>query len=194
MTKSSLDNLERFYARNRHEWHQWLSENHNTSPGVWLIYYKKNNTQKSVEYEDAVQEALIFGWIDSKVNALDEERYMQVFTPRKQGSTWSKLNKNRIERLIEKKLMKPAGLKKVNAAKKDGSWTFLDDIEDLIVPEDLKKTLNKNITAIENFNSFNDSHKKQILYWVASAKMRKTRKRRIKMIFEAALENKMPFN
>ena len=104
MANSSRDNLEHFYARNRQEWHKWLSQNHKTSPGVWLIYHKKNNAQKSIEYEDAVQEALIFGWIDSKVNALDEERYMQVFTPRKQGSTWSKLNKNRIECLIEKNL------------------------------------------------------------------------------------------
>lgn len=189
-----MDSLERYYAKNRQEWRQWLNKNHETSPGVWLIYHKKNSDETSVEYEDAVQEALSFGWIDSKVNALDDQRYMQVFTPRKPGSTWSKLNKKRVELLIEKNLMKPAGLEKVEAAKKDGSWTFLDDIEDLIVPEDLKKALNKNKTAIENFNSFGDSHKKQILYWVASAKMRETRINRIKIIFEAALENKKPFN
>lgn len=194
MTKSSLDNLERYYAKNRKEWHQWLSENHKNSPGIWLIYYKKNSNTPSVEYEDAVQEALSFGWIDSKVNSLDEERYMQVFTPRKPGSTWSKLNKKRVERLIKKGLMKPAGIEKVEAAKKNGSWAFLDDIEDMIVPEDLKKALNINKHAKENYESFNDSHKKQILYWVATAKRDNTRTRRIKKTVKAAMENKIPFD
>jgi uncharacterized protein YdeI (YjbR/CyaY-like superfamily) len=193
MPKSYLDKLERYYAKNRQEWHNWLSENHETSKGVWLIYHKKNSEKSSVSYEDAVQEALIFGWIDSKVNALDEERYMQVFTPRKPGSTWSKSNKKRIRHLIDNDLMKPAGMEKVKAAKKDGSWTFLDDIEDMIVPEDLKKAFNKNKTAAREFHSFGDSEKKQILYWVASAKRHETRDRRIKKIVKAAIGKKTPF-
>ena len=182
MPNSSLDKMGRYYAKNRQEWHNWLSENHETSPGVWLIYHKKNSEKSSVSYDDAVEEALSFGWIDSKVNALDEERYMQVFTPRKPGSTWSKLNKMRVGRLIEEGLMKPAGMEKVEAAKKDGSWTFLDNIEDLKVPEDLKKAINKNQAAARNFNSFGDSKKKQILYWVCSAKRQETRDKRIKKI------------
>lgn len=194
MSKSVLDSFQRYYAKNRQEWHEWLSKNHETSPGVWLIYHKKNSDKVSVEYEDAVQEALIFGWIDSKVNALDEKRYMQVFTPRKPGSIWAKSNKKRVKRLIEKGLMKPAGLEKVEAAKKDGSWTFLDDIEDMVVPEDLTRALNKNKTAKENFESFTDSHKKQILYWIASAKRHDTRIKRIKLTVESALENKKPFD
>ena len=140
---NSLDQLEDFYAKNRQEWHQWLDENHSSSPGVWIIYYKKNSDKPRVEYEEAVEEALSFGWIDSKVKVLDEERYMQVFTPRKQGSNWSKTNKNRVKKLIENGLMQPAGQEKVDAAKKDRSWNFLDDIEDLIIPEDLKQTLNR---------------------------------------------------
>lgn len=193
MAKSSLDSLERYYAKNRQEWHQ-LSENHETSPGVWLVYHKKNSPKSSVSYEDAVQEAIIFGWIDSKVNALDEERYMQVFTPRKPGSNWSKSNKNRVQHLIRRGLMKTAGLKKVKAAKKDGSWNFLNDIENLVVPEDLKKALNKNKTATKNFNSFTDSHKKQILYWIGTAKKHDTRLKRIKVTVKAAKENKKPFD
>jgi len=189
-----LDQLERYYARNREEWHHWLSENHETSPGVWLIYHKKNSMKSSVSYEDAVQEALSFGWIDSKVNALDDERYMQVFTPRKPGSNWSKSNKKRVERLIEQNLMKPAGLKIVEAAKKDGSWTFLDDIEDLVVPGDLKKALNKNKTAMRNFKTFTDSHKKQLLYWIATAKRQNTRIKRINTVVKSAVENRMPFD
>ncbi|OPX58394.1 MAG: hypothetical protein A4E25_01697 [Methanobacterium sp. PtaB.Bin024] len=194
MAKSSLDSLERYYAKNRQEWHQWLSENHETSPGVWLVYHKKNSPKSSVSYEDAVQEAIIFGWIDSKVNALDEERYMQVFTPRKPGSNWSKSNKNRVQHLNRRGLMKTAGLKKVEAAKKDGSWNFLNDIENLVVPEDLKKALNKNKTATKNFNSFTDSHKKQILYWIGTAKKHDTRLKRIKVTVKAAKENKKPFD
>ncbi|MCC7551372.1 MAG: YdeI/OmpD-associated family protein [Methanobacterium sp.] len=192
--KSSLDQLELYYARDREEWHSWLSENHETSPGVWLIYHKKNSKKTSVSYEDAVQEALSFGWIDSKVNALDEERYMQVFTPRKPGSNWSKSNKKRVEQLIEQGLMEPAGLKKVETAKKDGSWTFLDDIEDMVVPEDLKKALNKNKVARENFETFNDSNKKQLLYWIATAKRNKTRIKRINTVVKSAIENKMPID
>jgi uncharacterized protein YdeI (YjbR/CyaY-like superfamily) len=193
MVKSFLDQLERFYAKNRLEWHQWLSENHENSPGIWLIYHKKNSSNSSVFYDDAVEEALSFGWIDSKVNALDDERYMQVFTPRKPGSTWSKINKERVRKLEKTGQMQPAGLRKVETAKKDGSWNFLDDIEDLIIPEDLNDALNENKTALKNFEGFGNSMKKQILYWIASAKRQETRNRRIQKIIEAAIENKKPF-
>ena len=190
---NSLDQLEDFYAKNRQEWHQWLDENHSSSPGVWIIYYKKNSDKPRVEYEEAVEEALSFGWIDSKVKVLDEERYMQVFTPRKQGSNWSKTNKNRVKKLIKNGLMQPAGQKKVDAAKKDGSWNFLDDIEDLIIPEDLKQRLEQKKKAQENFEAFSDSSKKQILYWIATAKKLETRKTRIKKTVELAVMNKKPF-
>jgi uncharacterized protein YdeI (YjbR/CyaY-like superfamily) len=191
---NSLDQFERFYAKDRQEWRQWLSENHDSSPGVWLIYYKKSSDKYRVEYEEAVEEALSFGWIDSKVNALDEERYMQVFMPRKPGSTWSKLNKERIGRLIKNGLMNPAGMEKVEAAKKDCSWTFLDDIEDLVIPEDLKQALEQNKVAQGYFEAFSDSVKKRILYWIASAKRQDTRLRRIKKTVELAVKNKKPFN
>jgi len=189
-----VDQFERYYAIDRVEWRQWLEKNHLTSPGVWLVYYKKNSDKMGVEYEEAVEEALSFGWIDSKVNTLDEERYMQVFTPRKPGSIWSKINKERVEKLIEKGLMTTVGIEKVEAAKKDGSWNFLDDIENLVVPEDLKKNLDDDEKAFKNFEAFTTSKKKQILYWVASAKRQDTRDRRIKKIVESAAMNKIPFN
>jgi uncharacterized protein YdeI (YjbR/CyaY-like superfamily) len=191
MSKSP-DKFDQFYAKNRQEWHQWLFENHNISPGIWLIYYKKNSDKPRVEYEEAVEEALIFGWIDSKVNVLDDERYMQVFTPRNPGSTWSKTNKIRVQKLIKNGLMQPEGMDKVNAAKKDGSWTFLDDIEDLVIPEDLKQSFKQNTPAKENFEAFSNSSKKQILYWIKSAKRQDTRLRRIKKTVELASENKTP--
>ena len=121
---SKLDQFERYYARDRKEWRKWLEKNHDTSPGVWLIYHKKCSDEPCVSYDEAVEEALSFGWIDSKVNKLDDERYMQVFTPRKPKSIWSKLNKQRVKKLIEQGLMTSAGLEKIEAAKEDGSWYF----------------------------------------------------------------------
>jgi uncharacterized protein YdeI (YjbR/CyaY-like superfamily) len=129
----------RFEPRSRQEWRNWLEENHQTSPGIWLVYYKKDSPKPTISYDDAVEEALSFGWIDSTVNKLDDERYMQVFTPRKTGSTWSRLNKNRIGKLDKNGLMMPAGIEKVETAKKDGSWNILNDVEDLTVPKDLMK-------------------------------------------------------
>lgn len=189
----NLDQLEQYYARSREEWREWLEKNHQTSPGIWFIYYKKGTEEQTVTYEDAVEDALSFGWIDSKVNALDEKRYMQVFTPRKPGSTWSKLNKNRVKKLIKQGLMTPAGLEKIESAKKDGSWYILDDVEDLILPDDLKKALEVDEKAEQNFHQFNDSFKKQILWWVVSAKRPETRERRIKKVVDIAHHNQKPY-
>lgn len=118
-----------FCPTTREEWRKWLEENHRTSLGVWLIYYKVKSGKPSVRYSEAVKEALCFGWIDSKVKSLDEERYMQIFTPRKPKSGWSKLNKQYIEELIEQGLMTTGGLEKIEAAKQDGSWKKLDAIK-----------------------------------------------------------------
>lgn len=191
---NKMDQWERIEAKNRAEWRQWLQENHQTSGGIWLIYYKKGSGKPTISYDEAVEEALSFGWIDSKVNALDEERYMQIFTPRKQGSIWSKLNKARVKKIIEEERITLAGLEKIEAAKKDGSWDFLDDIENLIIPEDLKEALESNEAAKTNFRAFGDSNKKQILYWIKTAKRDSTRKNRIEKTVMLAAENKTPFN
>ncbi len=190
---NKMDGFQRIEAKTREEWHQWLEDNHSNSPGIWLIYYKKGSGKPTVSYEEAVEEALSFGWIDSKVNAIDEERYMQIFTPRKTGSIWSKLNKQRIKNLMENGLMMPAGLEKVEVAKKDGSWYFLDDIEKMIIPPDLKEALDSNVIAKNNFEAFGDSSKKQILYWIKTAKREITRKNRIEKVVILAAENKKPF-
>lgn len=189
MPKNKIDQFQRLEATDRKAWHEWLQENHSTSSGIWLVYYKKGSSKPTVSYEEAIEEALCFGWIDSKVNALDEERYMQIFTPRRPESIWSKLNKQRVEKLLEQGLMKPAGLEKVVAAKKDGSWNFLDDIENLIIPKDLKEALDSNKLAKDNFNAFGDSSKKQILYWIKSAKRETTRIKRIERTVELAVRN-----
>jgi uncharacterized protein YdeI (YjbR/CyaY-like superfamily) len=181
------------YAKDRNEWHDWLLKNHAVSSGVLLVFYKKRSGKPSISYDDAVEEALSFGWIDSRVNSLDEERYMQVFTPRKPRSSWSKLNKQRVERLIKNGLMTAAGLEKVEAAKRDGSWNTPDATEDLQIPADLTEALASNKRAYGNFTAFSDSSKKIIVQWIGDAKRPETRKRRIEKTVELAGENKKPY-
>lgn len=184
--------LETFYATNRQEWREWLEKNHHTSIGIWLIYYKVKSGKPSVQYTEAVKEALCFGWIDSKVKSLDEERYMQIFTPRKPKSVWSKLNKKYIEELIEQNLMTDAGLKKIEVAKQDSSWNQLDAIEELIIPADLKQALEANETANKYFQAFSNSSKKNILFWIENAKRTETRLKRIEQTISSAELNKNP--
>lgn len=191
MTKFE-DRLETIYARDRQTWREWLAQNHRTSSGIWLVYFKVSSGQPSVQYAEAVKEALCFGWIDSKVKSIDDERYRQIFTPRQPKSVWSKLNKQYIEELIEQGLMTQAGLEKIDAAKADGSWTRLDEIEALIVPDDLQKALDENAIAQQNFESFNNSTKKTILFWIDSAKRPETRANRIQKTIEAATQNRNP--
>ena len=186
------DKLDTFQAKNRQAWREWLEQNYTTSMGVWLIYYKVKSGQPSVRYSEAVKEALCFGWIDSKAKSIDEERYRQIFTPRKPKSVWSKLNKQYIQELIEQGLMTKAGLKKNEAAKQDGSWTTLDTIEELIIPADLKQALVANETANQYFEAYSNSTKKNILFWIQSAKRPQTRLKRIEQTINAAAQNQNP--
>lgn len=184
--------VETFYAIDRKEWRSWLENNHHTSLGVWLIYYKVKSGKPSIQYNEAVKEALCFGWIDSKVKSLDEERYMQTFTPRKPKSVWSKLNKQYIQELIEEGLMTEAGFVKIEAAKQDGSWNTLDAIEELIIPADLKQALEANETTNRYFEAFSKSSKKNILFWIESAKRPETRLKRIEQTISSVAQNKNP--
>lgn len=186
------ETLETVYASDRQGWRQWLEQNHRTSPGIWLIYYKVKSGKPSIQYSEAVKEALCFGWIDSKVKSLDEDRYQQVFTPRKPKSVWSQLNKQYIEELIQQGQMTPAGLEKINAATQDGSWTSLDEIEALTLPLDLRQALEANNTAKQNFTALSRSTKKNILYWISSAKRPETRLKRIEQAVSSVAQNKNP--
>ena len=186
------DQLETIYASDRKAWREWLEKNHCTSRGIWLIYYKAKSGKPSVQYSEAVKEALCFGWIDSKVKSLDEDRYKQIFTPRKPKSVWSKLNKQYIEEIMEQGLMTEAGLEKIEAAKQDGSWNTLDAIEALTIPIDLKQALQANETANRNFETFSNSSKKNILFWIDSAKRPETRQKRIEQTISSAVQNKNP--
>ncbi|MBD1997071.1 YdeI/OmpD-associated family protein [Leptolyngbya sp. FACHB-541] len=177
------------HPKTRSEWRAWLEQHHTRDKGVWLISYKKATGKPRFDYEEAVEEALCFGWIDSKGNKLDEERSLLWFAPRKPGTGWSKLNKERVERLIAQNMMMPAGLAKVEAAKQDGSWNALDAIEALEIPPDLETALASYAEAKQNFEAFPRSVKRGILEWVAAAKRPETRTKRINETAQLAAQN-----
>ena len=184
------------HPKTRNAWRKWLEKNHSTSPGIWMIYYKKETGKRKFDMADAVEEALCFGWIDSVANKLDAERSMQKFTPRKPKSVWSKINKQRVEKLIVQKLMTPAGLAKIELAKKNGSWDTLNSsdlhTDNNSMPEDLKKVLSKNKKAMTNFQAFSPGYRKRFFYWIDSAKRPETKAARIKQTLRMATANKKP--
>lgn len=191
MAKGKLDSLERVAAADRQAWRQWLSKNHATSPGIWLILEKKNGRAERLLLDEAVDEALCYGWIDSLPNKLDETRYLLLMTPRKPGSQWSRVNKEKIERLIKTRRMTAAGLAKIEAAKRDGSWTAIDAVEAGVIPPDLKRALAANSAAQKNFEAFSNSARKGLLQWLQSAKRPQTRANRLAEIVAAAAENRV---
>lgn len=163
----------------RAEWRDWLRVNHTRAQGAWLVTFKKRTGRPRVEYAQAVEEALCFGWVDSKPRSLDDERAMLWFAPRKPKSPWSKLNKARVKKLIRDGLMTPAGLAKIAAAKKDGSWSSYDGVESLEIPADLGAALRASPKAKTHFDAFPPSSKKIILWWITTAKKPETRARRV---------------
>ena len=183
------DGIELCYADDVKAWHQWLVKNHGKKSAVWLVYNKPASGKTRVSYNDAVDEAISFGWIDSKPNKLDEFRSIQFFAPRNPKSNWSKVNKARVERLLEEKRMQPAGLAVVNEAKKNGAWDALNDVENMIIPQDLADALHKEPDAEKHFNAFPRSSKKNILEWLYNAKQPDTRNKRIEETVRLAKEN-----
>ncbi len=178
----------------REEWRGCLEANHAHSPGIWLVTYKKGSGKPHLPYDDIVEEALCFGWIDSRPNKLDAERSKLLLTPRKPGSPWSALNKRRVEKLVAEGLMTPAGLAKIEAAKRDGSWAALDAAEALEEPPELGAALAANPGARRGFDDFRDSVKKPLLYGVTSAKRPETRARRIEQIVAGAKAGRSPLD
>lgn len=173
----------------RDDWREWLKANHTQTSGVWLISYKKATGKPRFEYGEAVEEALCFGWVDSKPNKLDEERTLLWFAPRKTKTGWSRPNKDRVERMTKAGLMAEAGLRKVAQAKQDGSWSKLDAVEELIVPDDLAQELAKHPKAGSHFNAFPRSAKRGILEWIENAKTVKTRTKRVEETARLADQN-----
>jgi uncharacterized protein YdeI (YjbR/CyaY-like superfamily) len=180
------------YAKDRAVWRAWLRNHHASRDAVWLVYYKNDSGQASINYGDAVEEALCFGWVDSKVQAVDEDRYRQYFSVRKPDSTWSRSNKERVARLTKSGLMEGPGLRAVEVAKENGSWEFLDDIEEGVVPDDLAEALAARKGAREHFDGSSPSLRRAMLFWVKSAKRPATRQKRIGEIATAAAKGEKP--
>ncbi|MEM9832784.1 MAG: YdeI/OmpD-associated family protein [Bacteroidota bacterium] len=181
--------IPQYYPETRQQWRAWLVENHTNSDGVWLVYYKKNTNKPTVTYDEAVEEALCFGWIDSIPNKLDDKRFKQLFSPRNLKSPWSKLNKERVALLLENGSMTEAGLAKIEAAKENGYWTIYDPVEALKIPNDLQEALSANPSAESYFAAFAPTYKKGILWWIISAKRPETRQKRINKTVAMAKQN-----
>lgn len=177
------------YFKNALEWREWLHENHLVSSGVELVFYKVNSQMESMRWEEAVQVALCYGWIDSTVRKLDEDRRKQSFGPRKDKSVWSKLNKSYIVQLIAENRMHESGLRKIEIAKQNGTWTALDAVESHEIPDDLQQAFDQNPIAFTNYKNFSPSYRKSYLYWLNHAKREETRKNRIVEIIKLCEQN-----
>ena len=176
------------HPKTRAQWRRWLERNHARPAGVWFVMYKTDSGKPRMGYDAAVEEAVAWGWIDSKTRTLDDARSMYWMAPRKPGTGWSKINKERVARLIAEERMAPPGLAKVRAAKRDGSWTLLDAVEALEVPEDLAKALAAS-KGRDYFDRFPPGVRKQLLEWVRCAKKDETRGKRVAEIARLAAMN-----
>jgi uncharacterized protein YdeI (YjbR/CyaY-like superfamily) len=174
-----VDGREIVEVADRAAWRQWLADRHAQRESIWLVFHKQASDGTSPTYDEAVEEALCFGWIDSTVNRLDDRRSLQLFAPRKPRSTWSASNKERVARLEQQGLLAPAGIAAIERAKQDGTWSALDAIERLEEPADLAAALDTVAAARASWNGFSPSSRKAILWWVVSAKRPETRTKRI---------------
>jgi uncharacterized protein YdeI (YjbR/CyaY-like superfamily) len=177
------------YFKDATEWRTWLHKNYNKYTGVYLIFYKVENKEVSMRWEEAVKVALCYGWIDSTVKSLGNGKRQQYFTPRKPKSVWSAVNKKYIEELIANDLMHESGHQSIKIAKENGSWTSLDDVENLVIPPELQAAFDKNPTAFANYQAFSKSYKKGYLYWINQAKREVTREKRISEIIKLCEKN-----
>jgi uncharacterized protein YdeI (YjbR/CyaY-like superfamily) len=179
--------------KDRNEWRRWLEKNHSIEDGLWLIHYKKKSKKISVSHSNAVEEALCFGWIDSKLKSIDGERYILRYTPRKGKSVWSKINKDAAEKMIELGKMTEAGFEKIKLAKKQGLWdSAYTNLKKERLPSDLKQALLLNKEAWKNFNNFAHSYRNMYIGWVKDAKTDETRKKRINDVVKRSSLNKKP--
>lgn len=184
-----MDTKEELYFKNDTEWRNWLFKNHNSSAGVYLIFYKIDNPEPSMRWEEAVKVALCFGWIDSTVKSLGNGKRRQYFCPRKPKSVWSALNKKYVKELISSNLMHESGIEIIKIGKQNGSWFALDDVENGIIPIDLQTAFNKNKNAFDNYKNFSPSYRKSYLYWLNQAKRKVTRVKRITEIINLCEQN-----
>lgn len=176
--------VKEFTPKDQKEWRNWLRLHHAKEDAVWLIYYKKSSPLYSLSWQEAVDEALCFGWIDSIRKSLDAERFIQYFSRRKPKGMWSAINKERVEQLIKQKKMAKAGQDAINTARENGSWNILNDVDSLTIPSDLEKAIRKHPGLIEIFHSLSKSNKRIHLSSLLLAKREETRLKRIQQIVD----------
>ncbi|QCX00407.1 hypothetical protein FGM00_09885 [Aggregatimonas sangjinii] len=174
-----MKDLQEHYFKNDGEWRDWLHENHKQEKGIYLIFYAVSHKKESMRWEEAVRVALCYGWIDSTVKNIGVGKRRQYFCPRKAKSVWSKVNKDHLKELMAKGLMHESGLGIIEAAKKDGSWTALDDVEKGIIPDNLQLAFDENPLAFKNYKGFTKGQRKSYLYWLNQAKREATQQKRI---------------
>jgi uncharacterized protein YdeI (YjbR/CyaY-like superfamily) len=194
VTKAGSDKtpLPKARARSRAEWRSWLQTHHAASSGVWLVFAKKHTGLPTVSYNEAVEEALCFGWIDSLMHPVDDRFYMQLFTPRKAKSAWSQSNKDRVERLRAAGLMTAAGEAAIAMARDTGTWNTYSAVEALDIPPELSRALKNDPDAKKRWPAFTTSQQKQFLYWLRDARREQTRAARIAAIVEMVAEGITP--
>ena len=189
MTKPEIES---FSPTSREHWRKWLQKNHEKKDAVWLICYKKNSSKPSIPWSDFVDEGLCFGWIDSIRKSIDDEKFMQRFSKRKPNSTWSKINKQKVKQLTNEGLMTDAGLKVIEIAKQNGSWSILDEVEELTIPKDLDLAFKKKPGSKNNFVNMSRSNRRLLLLGLVMTKRKETRAKRISEIVKLSAAKSKP--
>lgn len=186
-TSSEMEITKTLYVADREEWRAWLKRNYESETEIWLIYYKKHTGQPSVSYNDAVEEALCFGWIDGIVKRIDDEKYSQRFTPRKAKSNWSELNKRRVAKLIGEGKMTQVGLAKISFPVEENSQT---EKQTLTIPDYIRRALTANKIAWRNFNNLAPSYQENYINWIMAAKKEERRSKRLQEAIQLLEQNK----
>ncbi|MFB5946453.1 YdeI/OmpD-associated family protein [Albibacterium profundi] len=186
------EDREVIHVNTRAEWRQWLAQNHQSKQSVWLVCNNQKSNLPVIPWGELVEEALCFGWIDSTRKTIDEFSFKQLFSKRKRKSTWSKVNKEKVQELIDNGLMTESGYGSIKNAKLNGSWTILDEVEELIIPPDLEKAFESYTGSKDYFISLSKSVRKMMLQWIVLAKRPETRQKRIDEVAECAGQNKKP--
>lgn len=183
---------ETYCPQSQTDWRQWLEENHQSRQSVWLVFYTKKSNIPSLSWSEAVDEALCFGWIDSTRKKINDISFMQFFSKRKPKSNWSKINKEKVQQLTDSKRMTKQGYESVEIAKQNGYWTILDEIEEVIIPDDLETAFKKHNGSKDYFLSLSKSTRKIILSWIILVRKQETRQKRIMEVVESAALNLKP--